>query len=49
MLDDTCYLLGFDVLGQAAVALGLLNSEVVQDFLKSIVFLTPNGLTRKMF
>ena len=38
MLDDTCYLLGFDSLGQAAVALGLLNSQPVQDFLKSIVF-----------
>src|SRR6266568_752272 len=38
MLDDTCYLLGFDKLGEAAVALGLLNSQPVQDFLKSIVF-----------
>ena len=38
MLDDTCYLLGFDTLGEAAVALGLLNSQPVQDFLKSIVF-----------
>ena len=38
MLDDTCYLLGFDRLGEAAVALGLLNSPPVQDFLKSIVF-----------
>jgi hypothetical protein len=38
MLDDTCYLLGFDSLGKAAVALGLLNSEPVQDLLKAIVF-----------
>ena len=38
MLDDTCYLLGFDRLGEAAVALGLLNSQPAQDFLKSIVF-----------
>ncbi len=38
MLDDTCYLLGFDSLGQASIALGLLNSEPVQDFLKAIVF-----------
>jgi hypothetical protein len=38
MLDDTCYLLGFDTPGEAAVALGLLNSQPVQDFLKSIVF-----------
>ena len=38
MLDDTCYLLGFDTLGKAAVALGLLNSQPVQDFLESIVF-----------
>jgi hypothetical protein len=38
MLDDTCYLVGFDSLGQAAVALGLLNSPPAQAFLKSIVF-----------
>lgn len=38
MLDDTCYLLGFDTLGPAIVALALLNSQPVQDFLKSIVF-----------
>ncbi len=38
MLDDTCYLLGFDSPGQAMVALGLLNSQPVQDFLRSIVF-----------
>jgi hypothetical protein len=38
MLDDTCYLLGFDGLGKAAVALGLLNSQAVKDFLESIVF-----------
>ena len=38
MLDDTCYLLGFDSLGKAVVALGLLNSQPAQDFLKSIVF-----------
>ena len=38
MLDDTCYLIGFDSLGEAAVALGLLNSQPAQDFLRSIVF-----------
>jgi hypothetical protein len=38
MLDDTGYLLGFETLGLSAVALALLNSELVQDFLKSIVF-----------
>jgi len=38
MLDDTCYSLGFDSLGQAAVALGLLNSQPAQDFLKAVVF-----------
>ena len=38
ILDDTCYLLGFDTLGKAAVALGLLNSQPVQDLLESIVF-----------
>ena len=52
ILDDTCYLLGFDTPGEAAVALGLLNSQPVQDFLKSIVFpdskrpYTKDGLMR---
>lgn len=38
MLDDTCYLLGFNSPGQAAVALGLLNSQPVRNFLEAIVF-----------
>ena len=38
MLDDTCYLVGFDRLGAALIALALLNSRPVQDFLKSISF-----------
>ena len=39
MLDDTCYLLGFDALQPALVTLALLNSQRVRDFLESIVFL----------
>jgi hypothetical protein len=39
MLDDTCYLLGFDKMGPALVALALLNGRRVQEFLKSIIFL----------
>jgi len=39
MLDDTCYLLGFDALEPALVTLALLNSQRVRDFLQAIVFL----------
>ena len=38
MLDDTCYFIGFDDLTSAKVAQYLLNSESVQNFLKSIIF-----------
>lgn len=38
MLDDTCYLLGFDSLEPALICLALLNSTIVQNFLKSISF-----------
>ena len=38
MLDDTCYLLGFDDEETAACFLKVLNSDIVQSFLKSLVF-----------
>ena len=38
MLDDTCYFIGFDTLAQAEFVWGLLNTELVTDFLKGISF-----------
>lgn len=38
MLDDTCYFIGFDKLKMAEIAHYLLNSELTQKFLKSIIF-----------
>lgn len=38
MLDDTCYLLGFDNINFAAYTLLLLNSDNTKEFLKSITF-----------
>ena len=38
MLDDTCYLIGFDTLEYAVYTLILLNSETAVQFLKSITF-----------
>lgn len=38
MLDDTCYFIGFDELQFAQIAHYLLNSDIVQRFLKSIIF-----------
>lgn len=38
MLDDTCYLMGFDNVDDAKCFLKILNSNIVQKFLKSIVF-----------
>ncbi len=39
MLDDTCYFIGFDDLKMAQIAHCLVNSDLVQKFLKSIIFL----------
>ena len=39
MFDDTCYYLSFDDYDHAYVTMLILNSWVVQSFLKSIVFL----------
>ena len=38
MLDDTCYFIGFESLKMAEIAHYLVNSEIVQKFLKSIIF-----------
>jgi len=38
MLDDTCYMLGFDKLEFAVYSLILLNSEITMKFLQSITF-----------
>ncbi|MEZ4930937.1 MAG: hypothetical protein R2788_02240 [Saprospiraceae bacterium] len=38
MLDDTCYFIGFDNLKTAEIAHYLVNSDLVQKFLKSIIF-----------
>lgn len=38
MLDDTCYFIGFAHLKMAEIAHYLVNSELVQKFLKSIIF-----------
>ena len=39
MLDDTCYYLSFDDYDEAYVTMLILNSDVVQRFLKNVVFL----------
>lgn len=38
MLDDTCYFIGFNKLKMAQIAHYLLNCELTQKFLKSVVF-----------
>lgn len=39
MLDDTCYFLSFESYDEAYITMLILNSELVQNFLKDIVFL----------
>lgn len=39
MLDDTCYFIGFDDYKTALITCLLLNTDIVQSFLKSIAFL----------
>ena len=39
MLDDTCYFIGFDKLQLAQIAHCIANADLVQKFLKSILFL----------
>lgn len=38
MLDDTCYFIGFNKLEMAQIAHYILNSNLIQNFLKSIIF-----------
>jgi hypothetical protein len=38
MLDDTCYFIGFQTFAEAAIIWAVLNSEICQTFLQSIVF-----------
>ena len=38
ILDDTCYFIGFENLKMAEIAHFILNSELVQNFLKAIIF-----------
>jgi len=38
MLDDTCYFIGFDTMEEAQIAQKILNSNIVQAFLKAIIF-----------
>ncbi len=38
MLDDTCYFIGFDSLEKAQIVQKILNSDIVQNFLKAIIF-----------
>lgn len=38
MLDDTCYFIGFNKKEDAVICQKLLNSQLVQDFLASIIF-----------
>jgi len=38
MLDDTCYFIGFETIEEAQIAQKILNSNIVQAFLKAIIF-----------
>lgn len=38
MLDDTCYFIGFETKEEAQIAQKILNSSIVQSFLKAIIF-----------
>lgn len=38
VLDDTCYLLGFDNLDETKRILNILNSKLVQDYIESLIF-----------
>lgn len=38
MLDDTCYMLGFDNLAYAKITYSILNSQLVQQFISTISF-----------
>lgn len=47
MLDDTCYLLGFDNYEEARVAQSILNSNPVQLFIQSLLFVDAKRVINK--
>lgn len=47
MLDDTCYLLGFDSYDDALITLKILNSEIVQAFIRSVAFYDAKRIINK--
>lgn len=47
MLDDTCYMLGFDTLDDAMTTLQLLNSKPVQSFMESLIFADAKRVINK--
>jgi hypothetical protein len=47
MVDDTCYILGFDTLEEAKMIQELLNTKQVQEFIKSIVFTDAKRVVNK--
>lgn len=47
MLDDTCYMLGFDNLSEANEVLKILNSDVVQGFISSLSFTDAKRIITK--
>ena len=47
MLDDTCYLLGFDDYEKAYVAQKILNSHPVQSFIRSLLFADAKRVINK--
>lgn len=49
MMDDTCYFLSFEKYEDAYIAMLILNSELVQNFIKSIAFLdSKRPFTKKI-
>lgn len=47
MLDDTCYFIGFDTLEQAEYIWNLLNTDIVENLLKSISFCDAKRMITK--
>ena len=47
MLDDTCYFIGFDTLEQAEYIWNLLNTDIVENLLKSISFADAKRMITK--
>lgn len=47
MLDDTCYLLGFDTYDEALITQKILNSALVQNFIRSLAFYDAKRVVNK--